>query len=228
MLLKEILFPTKKAIEYSYAAFRVNGGYKKDIGDDDGSNRTLILNSLCTDYAESFNVPLKEILYTNSVTTLVVTEADKEAALRVDEKLKMYSFYIIGDRLTEFQKRIFTVASQEMCNVRSLNVIASLPQTFSYEDVAKEYARRLKTEFSNSEYLTDVEFKDEVEVLKRIYVKDHGYYMYICGTKGNLIRFTSPNKIDEKFLNIKGRFKNKEIERDFKLNLTRLNYVRIL
>lgn len=226
-LLKEIQFPTKRAIEYSYAAFRVKGGYKKDIGDDDDSNKGMILRSLCFDYSKEAGVPLEQILYVKSVETLVVTDEDRENAKLVDEKLKKYSFYMIGDRLTDFQKNIFKAASQEFCNVRSLNLIASMPQAFANEDAATTYRKRLKTEFANSQFVTTREFAGTVEVLKTIHVREHGYYVYICGADGNLFRFTNPRKHDQKFLKIKGLVKEQEKERELNLNMTRLNYVRI-
>lgn len=227
LLLKEIQFPTKRAIEYSYAAFRFNGGYKKDIGDNDDSNKSWILKSLCVDFCNETGTPLEHILYVKSVNTLVVTDEDRENAKLVDEKLKKYSFYMIGDRLNDFQKNIFRAASQDFCDVRSLNLIASMPQAFANEDAATQYRKRLKTDFAGSQYITSKEFSGTVEILKTIHVREHGYYVYICGSEGNLFRFTNPRKHDQKFLKIKGLVKGQEKERELNINMTRLNYVRI-
>jgi hypothetical protein len=222
-------FSTEEALKIAFAVYRVNGGYIKETQYDiDGvvarwGNKDTIkfMAALKADSGKSYWVP-------ENFTPIKITEADITALESARKHFKRYTFLMIGDDLSRFQKDTFVAFSSEECTVKNVGFIAYIPAMIEREVHDIAYRRRLKNEFADSEIVLSKTVAGEVEILKSLYLKEHSIYLYIAGVGKNLVVFTKDKKyeIGSKYF-IDAKVKGHDVERETRLPMTKLNYVKL-
>lgn len=221
-------FPTQRVLELSFAAYRVNGGYEKQTrrySEDiptKFSNKELITYSLyIQENKDVFFVP-------NDFKNLEVIEDDLSSKALAEKHMQRYTMLALGN-LSNFESDIFTAYSSENITPNRIGFLAYLPEFINREMKDREYKNRLKIEFAESNHINLHKISEEtVEILKMIPLREYETYLYIGAIGKNLVSFNKKDilEIGKKY-NIRAKTKCYDKERDLKLPLTRLNYVKL-
>lgn len=230
--LKMNTFPTKEIIELAYAAYRVNKGYEKHTrrhseNPPTFANKELIAYTLQSRYNKDMFLP-------EDFTPLEVLPADKDAMANGDKHMRRYTLLAMGD-LPDFESDLFAAYSSEEMPIGRVGLLGYLPAFIDRELEAKVYKQRMKIEFADSSYLGiagDKVDPADVEILKVIPLNNDFYgepaYMHFGAIGKDLVCFTKKDKFAVgQTYQIVGKVKGHDVERDSKLPLTRLNYVKI-
>ena len=230
--LKMNTFPTQEIIELAYAAYRVNGGYEKHTrrhseNPPTFANKELIAYTLQSRYNKDMFLP-------EDFTPLEVLPADKDAMANGDKHMRRYTLLAMGD-LPDFESDLFAAYSSEEMPIGRVGLLAYLPAFIDRELEAKVYKQRMKADFADSAYLGiagDKVDPADVEILKVIPLNNDFYgepaYMHFGAIGKDLVCFTKKDKFAVgQTYQIVGKVKGHDVERDSKLPLTRLNYVKI-
>lgn len=222
-----VSFPTEDLLELAYAAYRVNNGHVKNTTWDSSNDRTIYSNRDLVYYSAMARNTVSAYI-PSGCESLTVTDEDRENVKIAQKHFRRYSFLILGTDLTDFQKTVFSAISKEETDSRHVGIVAAVPTVVKNEIETIAYMRRLKTEFGESKHYTQKEVSGVSEILKRAYLKDYEIYLYFAGMDGNLVSFTKKEKHEiGSTYQLRARVKSAEIERDTKLPLTKLNYVKL-
>lgn len=220
-------YPTDKILDLAFAANRVNGGYEKQTrrySEDQPttfSNKELVLYS--ADFYEGSKIWIPE-----DFTPLKITDADYSAKKIAEKHMRRYTMLALGN-LSNFESDIFTAYSSERISRNRIGLLSYLPEFINRDLKEKEYKGRLKTEFFESSHINLHNIKDEiVEILKIIPLREYDTYLYFGVIGKDLVSFNKKDllEISSKY-SIRARIKNHDVERESKLPLTRLNYVKL-
>ena len=222
-------YDTRRILELSFAAQRINNGYVKDTRRfSEGqpttwSNKEIIsfsaaayYNSNSQPYIPSDFIPIK------------VTDADYAALASADKHMRRYTMLVLGN-LSDFQADVFAAYAGERIAVNRIGLLAYLPQFVERELEEKIYKGRLKTEFANSTAIKEKKIIGELEILKRVYSINYETYFYTAGFNGNLVMFS--NKFQYKnseVFGFKANVKSQQTDRDTGLIVNKLNYVKLV
>ena len=222
-------YDTRRILELSFAAQRINNGYVKDTRRfSEGqpttwSNKEIIsfsaaayYNSNSQPYIPSDFIPIK------------VTDADYAALASADKHMRRYTMLVLGN-LSDFQADVFAAYASERIAVNRIGLLAYLPQFVERELEEKIYKGRLKTEFANSTAIKEKKIIGELEILKRVYSINYETYFYTAGFNGNLVMFS--NKFQYKnseVFGFKANVKSQQTDRDTGLIVNKLNYVKLV
>ena len=222
------MFPTQRLLELAYAAYRVNNGYAKDSAyDHEGtkktfSNKEIVLYSAIKEFSPKVYIP-------SDFVPVEVIEQDRENVKIALEHFKRYTMLSLGTDLNSFQRNVFSVISQDTVAIGKVGILAAVPTMIKNEKTESLYLRRLKKDFAESQhYNLKQTVSDRIEILKRIYLKEYGIYLYFAGMNENLIAFTKPVEYNPgEVYNLTGKVKSLEKERETGIKMTKLNYVKI-
>jgi len=216
---------TKQALATSFAAHRINGGYIKHTRRfSEADNKPVFANKeLVKFWFDGSNAP-------NDFVSFAVTDADVENAEHALDHFKKYTLQMLGDDLSQFQRDIFALVSNEEVEPFKLGLMSYVPEMVMRDVEASKLKKLLRTEYRNSEHLAQIGDKVEgsITVLSAIYSERYERYFYEAGMNKNIIAFSSGHKLrvgDTK--RIKARVKDHTRNRKFSVNETRLNYVRL-
>lgn len=223
------MFPIEQSLEFSFAAFRVNGGYNKTNGYDPNGRVFRFSNKEIVYYMSSMSS--KETTTTWIPETFVpveVTDEDRENVKELHKFFRRYTMLVFGDSLNQFQKDMYAVYSKEKVSSKDLGFVAYIPQFFKNESSELAYKKALKDSYSESKHFLDKQVIGVAEILKRIYLKDYGIFLYIAGVNGNLVNFTKNESIEVgSVYSIRAKVKASDFERETRLPMTKLNYVKL-
>jgi hypothetical protein len=224
-------FSTEEALKIAFAVYRVNGGYIKETQYDIDGNVSFWGNK----DAIRFMFALKAIgecsknhWVPEQFKPIEITEADVAALESARKHFKRYTFLMIGDDLSQFQKDTFVAFSSEECTSKNVGFVAYVPAMIQREVHDIAYRRKLKNEFADSEIVLDKTVAGEIEIIKSLYIKEHSIYLYIAGVGNNIVVFTKDKKyeIGSKYF-IDAKVKGHDVERETRLPMTKLNYVKL-
>jgi hypothetical protein len=142
--------------------------------------------------------------------------------------MRRYAMLSLGV-LSQFERDIYLAYSREITASNQIAILSYFPQFANRELEKKLYVSRLKTEFAESTVIADKRIENAtLEILKHIPLHMHGTNLYIGGIANNLVSFTKDDvlKVGEVY-QLNCRVKGADMERDTKLPLTKLNYVKI-
>ena len=230
--LKMNTYPTREILGLAFAAYRVNKGYEKQTrrhseNPPTFANKELIAYTLQQRYQPDLFVP-------EDFKSLEVLPADEEAMANGDKHMRRYTMLAMGD-LPDFESDLFAAYSSEEMPIGRVGLLAYLPAFIDRELEAKVYKQRMKTDFADSSYLGtagDKVHPTEVEILKVIPLNNDFYsepaFMHFGAIGKDLVCFTKKEKFAVgNVYQIVGKVKGHDIERDCRLPLTRLNYVKM-
>lgn len=222
------MFPTERLLEFAYAAYRVNNGYVKSSTYDYVTNTRLLSNKEIVLYS-AINEFNPTVYCPPDFVPVEVIEQDREGVKLALDHYKRYTMMLLGNNLTPFQRDVFSVISQDTVAVAKAGLVAAVPTVVKNEKAENSYLRRLKKDFSESQYYNLKQaVTGNVEILKRIHLKDYATYLYFAGMDENLISFTKPTEYHVGEVHkLTGKVKSLETERETGIKMTKLNYVKL-
>ena len=139
-------------------------------------------------------------------------------------------FGIIGDNLSDFQRDIVDVASQDTVRFEQLGLVAFIPEFVNRELKEGALKKTIRTEYRESLYIGGIGESVEgvCKIIDSHYSGHYERYAYTADVMGNLIGFWNKFEIPigerKKFkAKVKAHVKN----RLFDVNETQLNYVKV-
>ena len=223
-------YKTEYLIELAYAAYRVNKGYEKHTrrhseNPPTYNNKELIAYTASASNEQSPFIP-------EDFTPLEVTDADRAAVAEGKKHMRRYTMLAMGD-LPQFESDLFAAYSSDEMPIGRIGILAYLPAFIERQVKDKVYKQRVKTEFADSKHLTGDRIEpSEVEILKIIPLNSDWLaepaYMHFGAIGKNLVCFTLKQMyaVGETY-DIVARIKGNDVERDSKIPMTRLNYVKL-
>ena len=228
--LKMTTYKTEYLIELAYAAYRVNSGYEKHTrrhseSPPTYSNKELVAYTASSTHEQSPFIP-------EDFTPLEVTDADRAAVAEGKKHMRRYTLLAMGD-LPQFESDLFAAYSSDEMPIGRIGILAYLPAFIERQVKDKVYKQRVKTEFADSKHLTGDRIEpSEVEILKIIPLNSDWLvepaFMHFGAIGKNLVCFTLKQMyaVGETY-DIVARIKGNDVERDSKIPMTRLNYVKL-
>ena len=228
--LKMTTYKTEYLIELAYAAYRVNSGYEKHTrrhseSPPTYSNKELVAYTASSTHEQSPFIP-------EDFTPLEVTDADRAAVAEGKKHMRRYTLLAMGD-LPQFESDLFAAYSSDEMPIGRIGILAYLPAFIERQVKDKVYKQRVKTEFADSKHLTGDRIEpSEVEILKSIPLNSDWLaepaFMHFGAIGKNLVCFTLKQMyaVGETY-DIVARIKGNDVERDSKIPMTRLNYVKL-
>lgn len=218
-------YPTQKILELAYAAKRRIGEYRKESRyayDSDGhesrmfhSNKDLIRWTLLHEQGK---------LVVDNFEPLVVSDEDRAAVEEAHKHMRRYVFLALGN-ISQFTKDFYAVYCKETIALNDTGRLAYFPYFVENDRKNLDFNKRLKTEFADSKWLDTV--GGIIEILTKRYLSEYNKYSYLAGYNGNLVSFFAGDQFDvNQFYNIRAKVKGRGEERQTKLPVTYLNYVK--
>ena len=223
-------YDTRRILELSFAAQRINNGYVKDTRRFTEGQPTTWSNKEIISFSAAayYNSSNSSTYIPSDFIPIKVTDADYAALANADKHMRRYTLLVLGN-LSDFQADVFAAYAGERIAVNRIGLLAYLPQFVERELEEKIYKGRLKTEFANSTAIKEKKIIGELEILKRVYSINYETYFYTAGFNGNLVMFS--NKFQYKnseVFGFKANVKSQQTDRDTGLIVNKLNYVKLV
>jgi hypothetical protein len=223
-------YDTRRILELSFAAQRINNGYVKDTRRFSEGQPTTWSNKEIISFSAAayYNSSNSSTYIPSDFIPIKVTDADYAALANADKHMRRYTLLVLGN-LSDFQADVFAAYAGERIVVNHIGLLAYLPQFVERELEEKIYKGRLKTEFANSTAIKEKKIIGELEILKRVYSINYETYFYTAGFNGNLVMFS--NKFQYKnseVFGFKANVKSQQTDRDTGLIVNKLNYVKLV
>jgi len=221
---------TETLLELAFAAYRTNQGYEKTTQRFSEDTPTRYSNKELVKYTVYWQDPNSENFVPSDFVPLTVTEADREAKAAAENHMRRYTMLAMG-KLSEFENDIFSAYSSEKMSIKRAGLIAYLPEFVNRELHDKAYRARIKQEFSDSKYISEDRIQGNCEILKVIRISrdfEDTFYMHIGVINGDLVSFCKKEGFAEGAVyTITAKKKGQDQERETKLPMTRINYVKL-
>lgn len=219
--------PLQKALAVAHAAYRINGNtyvkYTQRFSEKE--NKTKFANK---ELVKFFFEENKTYLPTDFIG-FSPTEEDYAAVAETQKWLKRYVMLGLGD-LDDFKQDMIESVSQDTVPVNNLGRIAFIPEFVKRDQHETGLKKEIRVEYRNSQYLGSSGDRVEgvIKILDKRYSSMWESYNYTAVMDGNLVSFM--NKFDHAIGDmklIKAKVKEKQVNKLFGANETRLNYVKI-
>lgn len=214
----------------AYAVYRMNGNqYIKNTRRFSEGTPTQFANKELMKYIIARKTQANPYV-PDDVPEVAVTEEDYASVERARQHMKRYTLQILGDSLNDFQKTVFEAYSADNIPVNKAGLIAYLPQLVDREMEDIAFKKLLRMEYRDSAHIRQE--KDPVEgvikILRKSYSEQWEKYNYVADFNGNLVSFM--NGFDHPVgsrKRIKAKVKGHTRNRNFSVDETRLNYVKL-
>jgi hypothetical protein len=229
--------PTRLALEYAFAAYRVNGGYVKEPSLSNGpefNNRNLVEHCVKHWINETQNESTLVFWIPYEFNVLEITEQDRASADQVDQHFKKYMFNSLAGKLSQFENDIYSTICSEEVAITKVGLIAYIPELVDRDRAKWQFEKTVNTEYKHSSFQTVESVEGKMTVL-RVYdftTSDFDTVRnVILGFDGNLYHFYDKKryvalKSEGCKYYVKGRVKAEAKERNTGATMTRLNYVK--
>ena len=222
---KELSYKIQDALAVAFSDYKINNGYIKDTACfSEPTNPTVFSNKdlVKFQFRPEFRPDDFKPFHTSDEEYAKVDEAQKH--------FRRYVFGIIGDNLSDFQRDIIDVASQDTVRFEQLGLVAFIPEFVNRELKEGALKKTIRTEYRDSLYIGGVGESVEgvCKIIDSHYSSHYERYAYTADVMGNLIGFWNKFEIPigerKKFkAKVKAHVKN----RLFDVNETQLNYVKV-
>jgi hypothetical protein len=223
--------PFKHVLALAFAAQRVNGGYKKDNYKPDvkWSNKQLVSYTLTHEWEAQTPEARVHSIVPKNFEPLVIIDEDYRSVEEAEQYFAKFSMLVLNDNESEFNRKIYQLCLSDYIRASESGIVSYIPEFLNRYDVEKPYLKKLKSQYKNSKHITSDTVDVEVEILRKLFLKDYEKNLYICGDGANLISFINKNSYD---VGDKIRLKAKVVSRmDYefktKLPLTAVNYAKV-
>jgi len=218
-------YKTQDVLAVAFRAYKKNDGYIKDtVRFSEPTNKTVFSNKDIVKYQ------LRPEFRPNDFEPLRTTDEDYAD---VDDALKhfrRYTFGMLGDSLSDFQKDVIDNVWSETVEWNKLGILAYVPALVERELKENSLKKLFRTEYRESKYIGGVGESVEgvCQILNSHYSSHYERYAYTADYMGNLVGFWNKFEIPvgerRKF---KAKVKSHAKNRLFDVNETALNYVKI-
>jgi len=219
--------PLQEALAVAHAAYRINEyTYIKDTRRySEKETKTKFSNK---DLVKFFFEENKTYLPADFVEFSPLEE-DYTAVAETHKWLKRYVMLGLGD-LDSFKKDMIATVAEDQVPLNALGRLAFIPEFVKRDQHESGLKKEIRVEYRNSQYLGNSGDRVEgvVKILDKRYSSQYETYYYTAVMDGNLVSFG--NKFDHEIgtmKRIKGKVKEKQVNRLFSANETRLNYVKL-
>jgi nitrogen fixation protein len=232
MILEPHTVPVQVALEYAFAAYRVNNGYLTDSKKDKDDNVVAYANKDLVGRAVRRYVNEGSHYAHSVVFDIEVTNNDRENAAQVDEHFKKYMFKSLAGKLRQFENDVYTAVCGETVSFNRAGLIAYVPELIKRDLELWNFEKMLKTEYKNSQVSVDKTVRGNMIILSvRKLKKDfENFTVVIAGMNGNLYQFYKKEMTEDsvgKIYNIGANVKKGDFEYNTRIPLTVLNYVKV-
>lgn len=222
--------PNTEMLALAYAVYRINGNqYIKNTRRFSEDTPTQFANKELMKHVIARKTQ-KHPYIPGDVPDVVVTEEDYASVERARQHMKRYTMEILGNSLSEFQKTVFEAYSADDIPVNKAGIVAYLPQLVDREMEDIAFKKLLRMEYRDSVHIGQE--KDNVEgvikILRKHYSEQWEKFNYVADLDGNLVSFM--NGFDHPVgarKRIKAKVKGHTKNRNFSVDETRLNYVKL-
>jgi hypothetical protein len=214
-------YQQRQVLELAYAAKRKNGEYvKQRTFLDDGTvvytNRDLIHKTLNGLTGES------------DFTMLSITDTDQNNALDADKVFKKFSLLVLGERLSTFEKSIYTAYCKAELSDADLGLFAYLPYFVENKLAVQALKIDAKSQCNTFEFVTEHRVDGMVNVISKRFIQDWQKFSYDAVYDGKLVSFFSQLDLAlQKDYHITAKVKDRKIHRSLEVPSTQLNYVKV-
>jgi hypothetical protein len=221
-------FPVQEVLAAAFAAYRINGNqYLRDTRRfTEEENATVFANKELVKFHFAGNahwVP-------NDFKGLNILDEDYDAVKDAMDHFKSYTFKLLANDLSNFQKNAFNAVQGETVHRNNLGIAAYVPELISRELKENAFKKLLRTEYHNSEHIgkeKDV-LEGNIKILQRTYSSKWESNNYIADYMGNIVSFMKADVFEEgRRYEVKAKVKSHGRIRLFDVNETRLNYVKV-
>tara|TARA_B100002019_G_scaffold282796_1_gene288453 strand:- start:4077 stop:4754 length:678 start_codon:yes stop_codon:yes gene_type:complete len=221
----KIEYKTQDVLAVAFRAFKINNGYIKDtVRFSEPTNNTVFSNKDLVKFQmrPEFRPP-----------DFVAMQTDTNDYSDVDSALKhfrRYTFGMLGETLTDFQKDVIENVWSETVEFNKLGILAYVPALVERELKENSLKKVIRTEYRESKYIAGVGESVEgvCKILDRHYSSHYERYKYTADYMGNIIGFWNKFEIPVgEHRKFKGKVKSHDKNRLFEVNETSINYVKI-
>jgi hypothetical protein len=159
-------YPTILALAATCAAYRINGDQylKYDVPS------TIWDHETHTEVANPNKATSNKNLIVNALTNSeLITEADHQQALLLEHYFKGKLMAFLGEQLTDFENKMFTLATNEEVTPRDVGIIAYMPAHYAIKKAQETVVDRLQS--CQRDYLAPPNERIEttIEVVRNVY-----------------------------------------------------------
>jgi hypothetical protein len=232
MIVEPLMIPVQVALEYAFAAHRLNNGYLTETKTSDENKIIACANKDLVGRAVRRYTKVSPTYEYSVVFDLEVSNEDRENAARVDEHFKKYMFKSLAGKLSQFENDVYTAVCGETVNVTRAGLIAYIPELIKRDLERWNFEKMLRTEYKNSQVATEEKVKGNMTILdvRKLRKDFESFTIVIAGMDGNLYQFykneMTVDSVGKKY-NINARVKKGDLEYNTKIPLTVLNYVKV-
>ena len=214
----------QEALAMCFAAQRINGAYLKDT-------RRFSCEENLTQFANKDIVKQHFGDYQDpDFVDINPIEEDFEDVDIAQKHFRRYTLGIVGDTLSEFQKDVFDLLSNDTVPFNKLGLLAYVPELVKREVAESKFKKILRMEYRNSVNIANV--KDPVEgvikILSKFWSEQWESYNYVADYNGSLVSFM--NKYDHiigERKRLKGKVKAHGKNRNFDVCETRVRLSKV-
>ena len=221
-------YDSRFVIALSFAAYRRNSGYtKQTIGGDKKiwSNKELMFYTM----AQMKNDPdsVQKNWVPQDFVPLEIIDQDYENADLAISFFKRYTLDALTDNFNSFKKDVLNLVSEEHVGSSKIGIVAYLPELYNRENDDIKLKRKIKQNFSESQYYTG-KVAGVVEILKSYNLQKFNKYSHLGVIDGNLVSFMSDKEypVGERY-NITAKFSAKDFCEYTGVPKSRINYVKV-
>ena len=161
-----VTYPTILALAATCASYRINGGQylKSDVPS------TIWDHETHTEVANPNKATSNKNLVVNALANSeLIIEADHQQALLLEHYFKGKLMAFLGEQLTDFENKMFTLATGEEVTPRDLGIIAYMPQHYAIKKDQETVIDRLLS--CQHDYLAppNERIQTTIEVVRNVY-----------------------------------------------------------
>jgi hypothetical protein len=161
-----VTYPTILALAATCAAYRINGGqYLKH-----DTPSTIWDHETHTQVPNPHHALANKNLVVNALAnSKLITEADHQGALLLEHYFKGKLMSFLGEQLTDFENKMFTLATGDLVTPRDLGIIAYMPAYHAIKSAQETVVDRLQS--CQRDYLAPPNERIEttIEVVRNVY-----------------------------------------------------------
>lgn len=220
-------FPVQEVLAAAFAAYRINNGYIKHTQRfSEPENATIFANKelVKNHFANGAHwVP-------TDFKGLDIRDEDYDNVKDAMDHFKSYTFKILANDLSAFQKDVFSAVQSDTVPSGKLGLVAYVPELIGRELKENAFKKLLRTEYHNSEHIGKEKdaIEGNIKILKRTYSSKWESNNYIADYMGNIVSFMKADVYAEgRRYSFKAKVKSHGRNSLFDINETRLNYVKV-
>ena len=225
------MFNTLEVLAVAYAAQRINKGYVK-FGSYDYHKNIILSKANKEIVKEHFNCFHSSWhRQDDKIRAQVnVLDEDKQAADTARAHFKKYTLGLLGNKLNDFQKDLFSAVSADEVSATQLGILAYVPEMVKREQAESTLKKTVKTQYRDSEFVGAIgdSYEGICTIIGKQYHSAYEKFIYTVENKGNVLSFFCKFDFAEGAQKqVKGKIKALVQNKKFNVNETRLNYVKV-